>query len=134
MRANKKEGGRAERLLGQKLWERGLRYRKHLQALPGKPDFAFVRARVCVFCDGDFWHGRDWEKLRERLEHRANADYWVAKIARNRERDAEQGQALESAGWMVLRFWETDILKDPSTIAGRVETAISNSLAGLVDD
>ncbi len=131
MRANKKEGGRAERLLGQMLWERGLRYRKHYQALPGKPDFVFVGARVCVFCDGDFWHGRDWERLRALLEQRANAEYWVAKIARNRERDAEQTQALELAGWIVLRLWETDVLKNPSAIARCVEMAISNSVARL---
>ena len=75
--ANRREGGRAERLLGRALWRAGLRYRKHAASLPGRPDFVFAGARVCLFCDGDFWHGRDWDALRERLARRANPEYWL---------------------------------------------------------
>jgi DNA mismatch endonuclease (patch repair protein) len=127
-RANRKEGGRAERLLGRAMWRRGLRYRKHVGALPGRPDFAFPRARVCVFCDGDFWHGRDWDVLRERLARRANADYWIAKLERNRERDQEQTRVLKELGWTVVRVWETDVLRNWDSIAAGVDELLRAAL------
>lgn len=122
--ANRREGGRAERLLGQALWRAGLRYRKHATSLPGRPDFAFAGARVCVFCDGDFWHGRDWATLRERLARRANPAYWLAKIGRNVERDREQTEQLTDLGWLVVRLWETDVLRDPEAAAAQVKALV----------
>src|SRR3954471_16843334 len=122
--ANRREGGRAERLLGQALWRAGLRYRKHAAGLPGRPDFVFAGARVCVFCDGDFWHGRDWDTLRERLARRANPDYWLAKIGRNVERDLEQTERLTAAGWLVVRPWEADVLPDPEAAPFQVKAII----------
>ena len=74
---------RCQVLLRSELWRLGLRYRKHAGNLPGKPDIVFARAKVVVFCDGDFWHGRDWPRLKARLKKRHKAAYWVAKIARN---------------------------------------------------
>ncbi|MGI8552033.1 MAG: very short patch repair endonuclease [Dehalococcoidia bacterium] len=129
MRRNRREGGKAERLLRSAVWRRGLRYRKHATALPGKPDMVFTRARVAVFCDGDFWHGRDWPRLREQLRGRANAAYWLPKIGRNRERDLEQTAKLERLGWAVLRFWEADLLKDPEAAAGIVEREVRSRAA-----
>jgi DNA mismatch endonuclease (patch repair protein) len=123
--ANRREGGRAERLLGQALWRAGLRYRKHAPSLPGRPDFVFAGAKICVFCDGDFWHGRDWETLRERLARRANPDYWLAKIGRNRERDREQTAHLTALGWLVVRLWETDVLRDPEAAVATVAALIA---------
>ena len=84
----------------------------------------FPATRVVVFVDGDFWHGRDWPSLRARLEKRANPDYWIPKIARNLERDAEQTAVLVAAGWRVLRFWETDILADVASAASTVAAAV----------
>jgi DNA mismatch endonuclease (patch repair protein) len=126
--ANRREGGRAERLLGQAMWRLGLRYRKHVAGLPGRPDFVFAGARVCLFCDGDFWHGRDWEHLRERLARRANPAYWLAKIGRNVERDREQTERLTAEGWLVIRLWETEVLRDPEAAALRVKVAIGARL------
>jgi DNA mismatch endonuclease (patch repair protein) len=117
MRANVREGGQAERLLRKALWRLGVRYRKQVQGLPGRPDIVLSRAKVCVFCDGDFWHGRDWARLRRRLARRANPGYWIPKIARNIERDAEQTRALEAAGWVVIRLWEIDVLRNPDAAA-----------------
>jgi DNA mismatch endonuclease (patch repair protein) len=125
-RANRREGGRAERLLGRAMWARGLRYRKHDAGLPGKPDFVFRGARLCVFVDGDFWHGRNWDRLRERLAARANPDYWIAKVGRNIERDAGQTLALRRLGWEVWRCWETDVLADPDGIASRVRQVLED--------
>ena len=102
----------------------GLRYRVNVATLPGRPDIVFGRARLAVFCDGDFWHGRDFRKRIERLSTGHNAPYWVAKIRGNVERDQRNQALLESDGWTVLRFWETDILKDLGTVVMRIAASI----------
>ena len=76
-----------ELLLRKELWRRGYRYRKNYSKLPGKPDIALTKYKIAIFCDSEFFHGKDWEVLKPRLEKGDNADYWVKKIARNRERD-----------------------------------------------
>ncbi len=116
-------------LLRSEVWRLRLRFRKHAAGLPGRPDMVFGRARVVVFCDGDFWHGRDWPRLEAQLEKRHNAAYWTAKIARNRERDALNTAALETAGWVVVRLWETDIKRDPAAAALRVRAAVAGRRA-----
>jgi len=86
-------------------------------------------ARVAVFCDGDFWHGRDLRSRLTRLASGHNALYWVAKILANVERDRAKTLQLEAAGWRVLRLWETDILRQPDEAAARVEALLSERLA-----
>jgi DNA mismatch endonuclease (patch repair protein) len=122
--ANRAVDTKAERLLRRAVWTLGLRYRKNVRTLPGKPDLVFRGARVAVFCDGDFWHGRDWGHLRSRLERRANPQYWIPKIEANRRRDALHRRALRRAGWTVLSLWETDILRHPEAAAGKIATAL----------
>lgn len=112
--------------LRRELWRRGLRYRVSVSRLLGKPDIVFWRARVVVFCDGDFWHGRDWTKRQARLRKGANAAYWTAKIASNVERDRRISRSLRMEGWLVLRFWESDIAQDVASIADRVATVVLN--------
>lgn len=107
---------KAELLLWRELWSRGIRYRLHVSGLPGKPDMVFRRQRVAVFCDGDFWHGRDGESRRARLKSGANPGYWVAKIQANIERDLRNTAALEADGWTVVRVWETDIKRSPALV------------------
>jgi len=124
MRRNKAKDTAPEILLRKALWSRGLRYRLHVSQLPGKPDIVFSRERVAVFVDGDFWHGRNWEELEKKLKRRANAEYWIAKIRYNRDRDREQRRALEEHGWTVIRLWETDI-------AQNVEEAVETVVAAL---
>jgi DNA mismatch endonuclease (patch repair protein) len=102
----------------------GLRYRKHVLSLPGKPDIVFVRARVAVFCDGDFWHGRDWRSLRVKLKRRANPDYWIPKIRSNIERDRRNERLLAEDGWLVIRLWETDVLSSPLVAARYVRGVV----------
>lgn len=123
-RANRKKDTAHEVLLRQALWQLGLRYRKHVSRLAGNPDLVFLRARVVVFCDGDFWHGRNWNQLKAQLRRRHNADYWLAKIARNRERDRQNTTVLEKEGWMVLRFWESDIKQDPAAVALAIRNVV----------
>jgi DNA mismatch endonuclease (patch repair protein) len=83
----------------------------------------FERARLAVFCDGDFWHGRRWPRLREQLARRANPDYWIAKIATNRARDRRDRRALRVAGWTVVRVWETDVRKSAEALVDRIVRA-----------
>lgn len=115
--ASRKSDTRHERLLRSELWRAGCRFRKNVQYLPGKPDIVFTRARLAVFCDGDFWHGRAWEARKAKLERGSNPDYWVRKIERNIERDAESTRLLLNAGWTVIRVWETDVVANPRAVA-----------------
>ncbi|HYC91168.1 MAG TPA: very short patch repair endonuclease [Thermoanaerobaculia bacterium] len=125
---NRSRDTKAELLLRKELWRRGLRYRLHAADLPGKPDLVFRRARVVVFCDGDFWHGRRLRERQERLSRGTNAPYWTAKIAANAARDRRNTRMLRAAGWTVVRLWETDILRDLERAAGKVARALNAPL------
>ena len=128
-RANsRKSNTQCEIVLRQELWAAGHRYRKNVSNLPGHPDIVFLRARVAVFVDGDFWHGRDWEGRRRKLQAGSNPDYWIAKIQRNIERDHEITSHLKSMGWIVLRFWESEIRSAPSEVVQKIEAALRLAL------
>lgn len=106
---------RPELALRRALWRRGLRYRVAMKTLPGKPDIVFTKAKIVVFCDGDYWHGHNWAlrgipSIEEELA--GYSEYWQKKIRRNMERDKENTAKLESDGWLVLRFWESEIKKN----------------------
>lgn len=102
---------RAEVLLRKALWEKGLRYRKNYAALPGKPDIVLTRQRIAIFVDGDFWHAHGHQD-NPGEQVGTNKEYWQKKLARNVERDKEVNDELTEAGWLVLRFWESDIKHD----------------------
>lgn len=108
-----------ELLLRRELWQRGLRYRKNSKSLYGKPDIAFIRKKIAVFCDSEFWHGYDWEHRKS--DFKKHQDFWIPKIERNMQRDREVTAALEQDGWVVLRFWGKDIKKNPSACADEIE-------------
>lgn len=95
------------------LWGKGYRYRKNYDRLPGKPDIALTKYKIAIFCDSEFFHGKDWEVLKPRLEKSNNSQYWIGKISRNRERDDEINKRLLFEGWTVIRFWGKDIMKRP---------------------
>ncbi|MEW6219952.1 MAG: very short patch repair endonuclease [Thermodesulfobacteriota bacterium] len=119
-RRNRARDTSPELRLRRLLWADGMRYRLHASDLPGKPDIVFPRQRLAIFVDGDFWHGREWTTRRQRLAQGVNGAYWIAKIEYNMRRDGEQTALLESCGWRVLRFWESQILKTPGEILQRV--------------
>ena len=123
MRSVKSTGTRIERKLLNALRTLGLRYRKNVKTLPGTPDAAFLRLKIAVFCDGDFWHGRNWNERRH--DHKTNRDFWHKKIAGNMERDRRVNAALEAAGWTVLRFWGSDIEKNVAECAEIVAKAVA---------
>ena len=108
--------------LRQELWSRGLRYRKNVKTVTGKPDIAFIGKKVAVFCDSEFWHGYDWENRKNDIK--TNREYWIPKIERNMERDSEVNRMLEEQGWVVLRFWGKEIQKNLSECADRIEETV----------
>lgn len=118
--SSRKTDTKCEILLRRALWASGCRYRKDVSALPGRPDIVFSKARLAIFCDGDFWHGRDWESRRQKLDRGNNPDYWVAKIQRNIERDQQNTLRLKEMGWTVLRFWESTIRADTGGLVQQV--------------
>lgn len=106
------------------LWHRGIRYRKNVKSLPGRPDIAITKHKIAIFCDSEFFHGKDWEVLRPKLEKGKNPDYWIPKIQRNMQRDQEKDQALIFAGWTVIHFWGKDILKNTDECIRVIEETI----------
>jgi DNA mismatch endonuclease, patch repair protein len=110
MRAIRSKDTSIELMLRKELWKRGLRYRVNCKSVYGKPDILFVKAKVAIFCDGDFWHGKNYNE--NTFANSDNAEFWNKKIVRNMERDRIVDETLETQGYHVLRFWESDILKD----------------------
>jgi DNA mismatch endonuclease Vsr len=124
MRAVKSAGTRIEKKLLAALRKLGLRYRKNVRFLPGKPDVAFLTLKIAVFCDGDFWHGRNWHIRRH--DHKTNQEFWHKKIEANMERDRKVDAALKAAGWTVLRFWGSEIEKDASACAQKIAQTVAS--------
>ena len=117
------KGGKAERILAKVLWHRGYRYRKNDKRLPGSPDIAISKYRIAIFVDGEFWHGKDWEIRRDRLQR--NREYWIEKIEENIVRDLRNDRALTGSGWIPVHFWEKEVIKDLSACVDKVEQIIS---------
>lgn len=113
-----------EIILRRELWKKGYRYRKNYKILPGKPDIVLTRYKIAIFCDGEYFHGKDWKELKARLERGSNPDFWIRKISRNIERDDEVNKKLQFLGWTVLRFWGKDIQKDPKQCVKAIEEQI----------
>ena len=93
MSAVKCKDSKIELLLRKELWRRGLRYRKNVRTVNGKPDIAFIGKRVAVFCDSEFWHGFDWENRKKDIHTRR--DFWIPKIDRTMQRDKEVNDYLQ---------------------------------------
>jgi DNA mismatch endonuclease (patch repair protein) len=123
--SSRKSGTACELALRRTVWQLGLRYRLNRTDLPGKPDLAFPGSLVAVFVDGDFWHGRDLATRLGRLARGHNAAYWVAKVESNVARDARRTRELADIGWTVLRFWETDVKRNPGACARQIATALA---------
>lgn len=119
---------RIEIILRKALWNKGYRYRKNCRNITGKPDIALTKYKIAIFCDGEFFHGKDWEVLKPRLEKSNNAEYWISKILRNRERDDAINKKLLAEGWTVIRFWGKDIQKHTEECVKVVEETIFDLL------
>ncbi|HEV2531297.1 DNA mismatch endonuclease Vsr [Phenylobacterium sp.] len=117
MRRVKGKDTSPERIVRKALTALGARYRLHRKDLPGHPDIVMPGRRLVLFVHGCFWHGHDC--ARGARTPKANRDYWVAKIARNRARDERSDAALAALGWRVETIWECE-LKDAAALRRRL--------------
>ena len=125
MQQVKNKDSKIEVLLRKELWARGLRYRKNVNRIYGKPDIVFIGKKVAVFCDSEFWHGYNWKERKK--DFKSHQEFWIPKIERNMERDAEVTAKLESEGWTVLRFWGNEIKKNTAQCADIIEKAVHST-------
>ena len=123
-KSNKKSGTNPERLLIRTLKELGICIHSSKRHVQGNPDLVFWKKRIVIFCDGDFWHGRNWHERRKKLEVGANASYWVKKIEYNRIRDRKNNLLLKNLGWKVIRVWESTILNHPKSVSRRIKKVL----------
>ena len=128
MRRIRSKNTKIEIALRKALWHKGYRYRKNYEALPGKPDIVLTKQKIAIFCDSEFFHGKDWEILKPQLEHGKNGEFWIKKISRNRERDDEVNKQLLFLGWTVIRFWGKDIIKNTDECVKVVEEVIFDNM------
>ena len=121
----KLKNGDAERLLAKRLWHLGYRYRKNDKRLPGSPDIAILKHKIAVFVDGEFWHGKDWEIRKGRLQR--NREYWIEKIEENMARDVRVDEELRHRGWVPVRFWAKDALKNTDSCIEQILQLINET-------
>lgn len=123
-----------ELILRKALWHKGYRYRKNYKQLPGTPDIVLTKYKIAIFCDSEFFHGKDWDTLKKRLEKGSNPDYWIKKIERNQKRDCEADQKLSFLGWTVIHFWGEDIKKHTAECVQFIEETIWNTALSTIED
>ena len=98
-----------EVILRKELWRHGFRYHVNDKKLPGKPDIVLPKCHTVIFIHGCFWHGHKGCKYY--TVPKTNTDYWIAKVARNQERDQKVWRELEAMGWSVIIVWECELKK-----------------------
>ena len=118
-----------EVLLRKALWREGIRYRKNLKTLPGKPDIAITKHKIAVFCDGELWHGKDWEAKKDTIK--TNRDFWIPKIEKNFTKDNVNEKKLEKMGWIIIRFWGMDIKKNLAACVNEIKETIYEKENGM---
>lgn len=116
----KGKGTSLEKLVGKELRKEGFSFRRNYKGLPGKPDVVFVKEKLAVFLDGDFWHG-----FRFQLWEHTLSRYWKEKILNNRNRDRKNFAKLRRAGWKVIRIWGHQIENDLEQSIIRITNSVS---------
>lgn len=124
MKRVKSKNTSIEIILRKALWEKGYRYRKNYASLPGKPDIVLPKYKIAIFCDSEFFHGKDWDKLKLQLQRGNNPEYWIKKIEKNRQRDQDNDKRLMFLGWNVIHFWGKDIAKNTEECIKVIEEMI----------
>lgn len=132
MQQIKSKDTKIEIILRKALWSKGYHYRKNYLKLPGKPDIVLTQYKIVIFCDGEFFHGKDWAVLKPRLEKGNNGKFWISKISRNMKRDNEINKRLLFEGWTVIRFWGDEIKKHTDECVKVVEETIFDMM--LLED
>lgn len=126
MKSIRSKDTKIEVIMRKALWNKGYHYRKNYKKLPGSPDVALTKYKIAIFCDGEFFHGKDWELLKPRLEKGDNGEFWISKILRNKKRDDEINKKLLFMGWTVIRFWGDDIKRHTDECIKVIEETIFN--------
>lgn len=122
MQAIKGKDSKIELILRKALWKKGYRYRKNYKKLPGCPDIVLVKFKIAIFCDGEFWHGFNWQIRKKEIY--SNKAFWIKKIELNIQKDKQVNQTLQNLGWTVLRFWGQDIKKDITNCIAKIEESM----------
>ncbi|MGR3219729.1 MAG: very short patch repair endonuclease, partial [Candidatus Anammoxibacter sp.] len=131
MQSVKSKGSKIELKLRGALWAKGLRYRKNDKRVFGKPDLTFKSQKIAIFCDSEFWHGKNWTIRKH--EHKTNVEFWHSKIERNIERDKEVNVHLLKDGWQVIRFWGKEIDNDLQICVTKIEELILETKRKNID-
>lgn len=113
---------KVESLLAKALWHKGYHYRLNYKKLPGTPDIALTKYRIAIFVDGEFWHGKDLKKTKEKLKN--NKDYWIEKIEENIQRDIRNDNLLRQMDWTPIHFWSEDVNKYLDYCINEIEETI----------
>jgi DNA mismatch endonuclease (patch repair protein) len=132
MQAIKCKNTKIEELLAKALRKRGLRYRRENKTIFGKPDFTFRKLKIAVFCDSEYFHGKDWEINKQRIK--TNTDFWVNKIEGNINRDKLVNETLLKDGWKVIRFWGDEIKKKVDFCVQSIVNEIENKSGEILRD
>lgn len=108
--------------LSAEVYPKGYRYRLHYKKIPGSPDIVFVKQKIAIFIDGDFWHGRGYGK---KGTVKLRKKFWRDKIETNIRRDRRVNRQLKKLGWTVFHFWESDMKKNCEKFVGKVLEKLS---------
>lgn len=122
MKALSHKKSKVESVLAKALWHKGYRYRLNYKKLPGTPDIALTKYRIAIFVDGEFWHGKDFDKSKEKLKN--NKAYWVEKIEENIQRDIRNDNLLRQMEWIPLHFWSNEVKRYLDYCINEVEETI----------
>jgi len=123
MKAIRSKNTKMEVLLAKTLWSKGVRYRKNDKSIFGTPDLSIKKYKIAVFVDSEFFHGKDWEKEKNRIK--TNRDFWWKKIEGNIRRDQAVSQFLVDKGWKVIRFWSKEVHKNVNLCVDKIISEIS---------
>jgi DNA mismatch endonuclease (patch repair protein) len=123
MRNIRSKGTKPERIITKRLREKNIYFTQHVKKVCGKPDITFLRKKIAVFIDSDFWH-RHPENFKM---PKTNTEYWEKKIQRNVERDKEVNTKLHEQGWKVIRMWASEIKKEPDKCVERILSAVNEN-------
>lgn len=127
MKSIKSRDTKPEVLLRKALWQEGYRYRKNYKALKGTPDIVLTKYHIVIFVDSEFFHGKDYDALIDRLKRGKRPEYWSNKIDQNIKRDMATDAELRGMGYTVLRFWGEDVIRDVDSCIKTIKETIWNS-------
>lgn len=123
MRAIRSTNTSMEEKVTKELWRRGIRFRKNVKDLFGKPDIAIKKYKVVVFLDSCFWHACELHGNKPK----SNQEYWIKKLERNRRRDIEVTNYYNQKGWHILRIWQHELKEDFEGTINKIQVFVGNA-------